>query len=495
MINRTGCPKCCWHGKNTLMSWLAMHLTWLTDAFHGSTAMFQHTILRHSPRQLSGCVRPLWEHALRTLWNLLMCVSVTHKKFLRCHQSLSLGSRINNCWSVSCFVLTVTRHPESHDTWWLVGMNWTHMLTLVVQVQIGSFLKLQIKHVRSAPSLTLVIQSRRFQWHNVAQFGHVRTLGKNTCSLVIRCFGLEISWRTHLLIWIRFNSVVFLFVMTQLTGTSLASMWMMSSSHLTPRGWLCTLSLMCQLTGRRNTCLFFWLQLRLGICLMHNLERGCVNRMRCGWSGIWHPDFARHRYQQFAQSMLHRELWNGDRLNKNLTNCHLLWTWWPFASSWLVQWTLWLMHWDDVDKWEEEWKATRLISKDWHSKVGPEESACKWNIGSEMAKDMLEVTTQHGVQNGGASDVKMSLSWPSESSSSCLMQNMACRHGDIESQVSTWERLREYLHTGKVCESGTNGFESRCQQIFDWLRRWCWCPWNACHWWCKWVHWWEHWVC
>ena len=56
------------------------------------------------------------------------------------------------------------------------------------------------------------------------------------------------------------------------------------------------------------------------------------------------------------------------------------------------------MHRDDIDKREEERKAAGLISKDRHSKVGPEESACKWNIGSEMAKDMLEVTTQHGVQ-------------------------------------------------------------------------------------------------
>jgi hypothetical protein len=34
---------------------------------------------------------------------------------------------------------------------------------------------------------------------------------------------------------------------------------------------------------------------------------------------------------------------------------------------------------------------------DRHSKVGPEELSRKWNIGLQMAKDMLEVTTQHGV--------------------------------------------------------------------------------------------------
>jgi hypothetical protein len=35
---------------------------------------------------------------------------------------------------------------------------------------------------------------------------------------------------------------------------------------------------------------------------------------------------------------------------------------------------------------------------DRHSKVGPEELSRKWNIGLQMAKDTLDVTTQHGVR-------------------------------------------------------------------------------------------------
>ena len=38
------------------------------------------------------------------------------------------------------------------------------------------------------------------------------------------------------------------------------------------------------------------------------------------------------------------------------------------------------------------------ITKDRHSKVGPEELARKWNIGLQTAKDTLEATTQHGVR-------------------------------------------------------------------------------------------------
>ena len=39
-----------------------------------------------------------------------------------------------------------------------------------------------------------------------------------------------------------------------------------------------------------------------------------------------------------------------------------------------------------------------MITKDRHSKVGLEELARKWNIGLQMAKDTLEVATQHGVR-------------------------------------------------------------------------------------------------
>jgi hypothetical protein len=52
---------------------------------------------------------------------------------------------------------------------------------------------------------------------------------------------------------------------------------------------------------------------------------------------------------------------------------------------------------DDVDEVIEKPKASVLMS-DRHSKVGPEELSRKWNIGLEMAKATLGVTTQHGVQ-------------------------------------------------------------------------------------------------
>ena len=53
---------------------------------------------------------------------------------------------------------------------------------------------------------------------------------------------------------------------------------------------------------------------------------------------------------------------------------------------------------EDVDA-ETEWrKAASVITKNRHSKVGPEELARKWNVGLQTAKDTLEVTTQHGVR-------------------------------------------------------------------------------------------------
>jgi hypothetical protein len=51
---------------------------------------------------------------------------------------------------------------------------------------------------------------------------------------------------------------------------------------------------------------------------------------------------------------------------------------------------------DDVDEAMEKCKAS-ILTLDRHSKVGPEELSRKWNIGLEMAKATLGVTTQHGV--------------------------------------------------------------------------------------------------
>jgi hypothetical protein len=46
---------------------------------------------------------------------------------------------------------------------------------------------------------------------------------------------------------------------------------------------------------------------------------------------------------------------------------------------------------DDVDEAMEKHKANR------HSKVGLEELSRKWNIGLQMAKATLDMTTQHRV--------------------------------------------------------------------------------------------------
>jgi hypothetical protein len=53
---------------------------------------------------------------------------------------------------------------------------------------------------------------------------------------------------------------------------------------------------------------------------------------------------------------------------------------------------------DDVDQWNDERKASSVISNDRHSKATPEELARKWNIGLQTAKDTIRVTTQRGIR-------------------------------------------------------------------------------------------------
>jgi hypothetical protein len=53
---------------------------------------------------------------------------------------------------------------------------------------------------------------------------------------------------------------------------------------------------------------------------------------------------------------------------------------------------------DDIDQWEEEQKASSIISNKRHSKATPEEVASKWNIGLQTAKDTIRVMTQHGIR-------------------------------------------------------------------------------------------------
>ena len=52
---------------------------------------------------------------------------------------------------------------------------------------------------------------------------------------------------------------------------------------------------------------------------------------------------------------------------------------------------------EDLDAWEENWRVSSVISNVRHSTVTPEEVAQKWNIGLEMVKKTLKVTTQFGI--------------------------------------------------------------------------------------------------
>ena len=54
-------------------------------------------------------------------------------------------------------------------------------------------------------------------------------------------------------------------------------------------------------------------------------------------------------------------------------------------------------YWEDVDKKEDESKVCGVIMNECHSKVTPEEFACKWSVGLQTAKDTLRVTTQKGI--------------------------------------------------------------------------------------------------
>ena len=53
---------------------------------------------------------------------------------------------------------------------------------------------------------------------------------------------------------------------------------------------------------------------------------------------------------------------------------------------------------DNIDVVYEKQKASKVISKDWHTKVTVEEVAQLFNTGIEMAKKTLEVATQNGIR-------------------------------------------------------------------------------------------------
>ena len=56
------------------------------------------------------------------------------------------------------------------------------------------------------------------------------------------------------------------------------------------------------------------------------------------------------------------------------------------------------VHYGDIDGVIKKQKESSILTRDRHSKLGPEDLSRKWNLGLQMAKDTLEVTTQHGVQ-------------------------------------------------------------------------------------------------
>jgi hypothetical protein len=51
----------------------------------------------------------------------------------------------------------------------------------------------------------------------------------------------------------------------------------------------------------------------------------------------------------------------------------------------------------NIDEVIKKHKESSILTMDRHSKVGPEALSGKWNIGLQMAKDMLGVTMQNGV--------------------------------------------------------------------------------------------------
>ena len=53
---------------------------------------------------------------------------------------------------------------------------------------------------------------------------------------------------------------------------------------------------------------------------------------------------------------------------------------------------------EDTDALEDKRRVADVITKERHSRVGPEELARKWNVGLETAKSTLEATTQYGIR-------------------------------------------------------------------------------------------------
>ena len=53
---------------------------------------------------------------------------------------------------------------------------------------------------------------------------------------------------------------------------------------------------------------------------------------------------------------------------------------------------------DDINWSQRENQLCSVMMNDRHSRVTPEEVACKWNIGLQTTKDTLRVTTQFGIR-------------------------------------------------------------------------------------------------
>jgi hypothetical protein len=69
-----------------------------------------------------------------------------------------------------------------------------------------------------------------------------------------------------------------------------------------------------------------------------------------------------------------------------------------FVSSWLAgSVNVAMAYHDDVDNAMEKCKGS-VMTLDRHLKVGLEGLLRKWNIGLQMAKATLDVTTQHGIR-------------------------------------------------------------------------------------------------
>jgi hypothetical protein len=219
----------------------------------------------------------------------------------------------------------------------------------------------------------------------------------NICLSVTKCCGSEVKWITHLLTQIKsmygipvydnpFSQSQFGidcnddFILFNTTGT------IVYFESRVPTDWeTCHLPII-MLTGED------WDPVNVGFGNGHSREQAEMRMIRSLEIGVTKWKMAamkqcemNSRVEQWGQ--VERELSKLSSTLHEKTFCKCL-----IGSVNVVT-----AYHDDVDEAMEKCKASVLTS-DRHSKIGPEELSRKWNIGLEMAKATLDVTTQHGVR-------------------------------------------------------------------------------------------------